>query len=168
MASRFTRTVAMATLSLGLLATAAGPASAENIGNQGCTPGYWKNHPAAWQEYRPTTDLRFVFMTGGVSAFDVTSNAAKPYATMDAIDALSLQGGSGADGAVRILLRAATAAFLNAAHEGVGYPERRFVAGGLYEQINAALDSGDRQTMLGSLGYDDVTVVYTDEVDRRG
>jgi hypothetical protein len=39
---------------LGLLSTTgvtlAGPAQAVNIGNEGCTPGYWKNHTSNWEE----------------------------------------------------------------------------------------------------------------------
>ena len=46
-------------------------------------------------------------------------------------------------------MRASVAAFLNAAHEGVGYPYRRFGdPGNLQATINAALASLDRQTML--------------------
>ena len=29
-------------------------AGAVNIGNEGCTPGYWKNHQDNWEEYKPT------------------------------------------------------------------------------------------------------------------
>jgi hypothetical protein len=149
----------MATLSLGLLATAAGPASAENIGRQGCTPGYWKNHPTAWQEYNPNTTLgtgntaMFRF-AGGPNAMDDSPQAVKQYAGTTAMQALNFGGGSGVDGAARILLRAAVAAYLNAAHEGVGYPLRRRDTSELTGEeamiisINRALDSGNRDQML--------------------
>ena len=32
-------------------------AGAVNIGNEGCTPGYWKNHQDNWEEYKPTDTL---------------------------------------------------------------------------------------------------------------
>jgi hypothetical protein len=119
---------------------AALPASADNIGNEGCTPGYWKNHTEAWQDYTPGRLLKF--------PFDFPPELAA-YGEMSMLQALSFKGGSDLDGAARILLRAAVAAYLNAAHEGVGYPFRRFMdPGNLESQINAALASLDRDTML--------------------
>jgi hypothetical protein len=61
------------------------------------------------------------------------------------MDALRYQGGSGVAGAQRILLRAAVAAWLNAAHDGLGYPLTRaeFIT-----EVKDALASGDRQRML--------------------
>jgi len=48
-----------------------------------------------------------------------------------------------------LLLHHAVAAYLNAAHEGLGYPYRRFgEPGDLRDAINSALASGDRATML--------------------
>jgi hypothetical protein len=38
---------------------------------------------------------------------------------------------------------------LNAAHEGVGYPYRRFTQFQIIAQVDAALASGDRQRILG-------------------
>ena len=123
-------------LGAGLLVSA--PSSAVNIGDEGCTPGYWKNHTDSWEEASPSK------LVG--SAFTAAS---AQYADDTFLQALSYHGGSGADGAERILLRAAVAAWLNAAHEGVGYPYRRF--GGDYPivpTVDAALASGDRATML--------------------
>jgi hypothetical protein len=115
-----------------------GVASAANIGQEGCTPGYWKNHTSNWEEYRTTTKLGTVF----------TSLAGTKYADMTLLQALSLKGGSGTDGALQILLRAAAAAVLNAAHEGVGYPYRRFGEFKIIEKVNAAIASGNRAQML--------------------
>ena len=116
-----------------------GVASAVNIGMEGCTPGYWKNHVQNWEEYKPTTQLQYVFTT--------LKNT--KYAKVTLRDALSYKGGSGVDGATQILLRAAAAAVLNAAHEGVGYPYRRFRAPfEIVAQVNATLTSKDRQRML--------------------
>ena len=118
----------------------AGPASATNIGNEGCTPGYWKNHTSNWEEYTVASKL--------ANNFDLGSFATK-YQSTTFLQALSLKGGTSLDGAFQILMRASTAAYLNAAHEGVGYPLRRFAEPGTMQaRINAALASGDRQAML--------------------
>jgi hypothetical protein len=121
-----------------LTVVSGGVANAENIGQQGCTPGYWKNHTTNWEEYRPTTQLGTVF----------TALAGTKYASMTLLQALSLKGGTGVDGATQILLRAAAAAVLNAAHEGVGYPYRRFGEFKIIEKVNTALASGNRAQML--------------------
>jgi hypothetical protein len=117
--------------------TAAGlavaPAQAVGTGNEGCTPGYWKNHTENWEEYSPSTTVGSVF------------NVNSTYASLTFEEALRLRGGPGVDGATRILLRAAVAAVLNAAHDGLGYPLRR---GQIITMVNEALASGDRQTIL--------------------
>jgi hypothetical protein len=136
-----------------LLATAAlalgvwvlpGHAGATNIGQEGCTPGYWKNHTDAWEEFTPGTPLNVY-----ASNFTFPDELAK-YRTMTFLEALKFKGGAGVEGATQILMRAATAAFLNAAHEGVGYPYRRYTDPfNIQDQVNAALASLDRDTMLG-------------------
>ncbi len=74
---------------------------------QGCTPGYWKNHPESWADagYAPTDDFDTVF---GVNAFtpDITLMQA------------AWLGGGGA----RKLARHAVAALLNASDSEVNYP----------------------------------------------
>ncbi len=116
------------------------PAGGTNIGNEGCTPGYWKNHPGNWEEYRPGSLLRFNFaIPAQLAAFRNDTF----------VDALNYKGGPGVEGGARILFRAAIAAYLNAAHEGVGYPYRRFRDPGHLElQINEALASLDRSRMI--------------------
>jgi hypothetical protein len=119
----------------------AAPAQAVNIGYEGCSPGYWKNHEADWQEAKPGKLLS--------SAFDIKSY---PDATFR--QALRFKGGPGLDGAYRILMRSATAAWLNAAHEGLGYPLRRNSVSeltgeaSLVDQVNKAIASGKRAKML--------------------
>jgi hypothetical protein len=109
-----------------------GTATASNIGTQGCTPGYWKNHTDNWEEYAPSTKVSAVF-----------AGAPAPYANLTLEQALALKGGSGLDGSTEILLRAAVAAVLNAAHEGLGYPYRRFDQPlAIIATVNAALTSG--------------------------
>jgi len=65
------------------------------------------------------------------------------------LQALGAKGGSGKTGAAEILVRAASAAYLNAAHEGVGYPYRRFTSPfNIQLKVNAALASLSRSKML--------------------
>jgi hypothetical protein len=148
--SKMLRKLASA-LAVGLLCTVsvavAGPVQATNTGNEGCTPGYWKNHMSNWEEYSPST------VVGGVFDFSASSSAVAAYADTTFAEALRLKGGSGLDGATQILLRAAVAATLNAAHEGLGYPLRREGADGIFAMVDEALASGDRQTMLELASY---------------
>jgi hypothetical protein len=117
-----------------------GTAGATNIGNEGCTPGYWKNHTDNWEEYTPASLLKDNFTIPAALA---------PLGDQTFLQALKGGGGPGVEGAAKILMRAAVAAFLNAAHEGVGYPYRRFQDPFMIQQaVNQALASGDRQTML--------------------
>jgi hypothetical protein len=120
------------------------------------TPGFWKNHWGnpelgndhdAWQytDYS-TTDL----------LCDIFSNAADYVEYMETalLNALSLRGGPGDDGAAEILLRAGVAALLNASltENGVG-PADGFVpfpyetAAEVIEDVDVALVSG-REAML--------------------
>jgi hypothetical protein len=61
------------------------------------------------------------------------------------LQALSFPGGPGARGGAQILLRAAVAALLNAASPAVEFPLSQ---SDVIAQVNAALASGNRQTML--------------------
>jgi hypothetical protein len=61
------------------------------------------------------------------------------------VQALNFKGGSGAQGAAQILLRAAVAALLNSAHPDVDYPR---TTAEVIADVNAALASGNRSTML--------------------
>lgn len=134
------RTALVALVLPALLGSAALPAAAENIGNEGCTPGYWKNHTENWEEYAPTQKVNTVF-TSTKTVF--TSLGNQTLAT-----ALAGGGGTGTTGAAKILLRAATASVLNAAHEGVGYPLRRAGSNGIIARVDRALQSNNRSTML--------------------
>jgi hypothetical protein len=135
----------------------AAPAFATNQGEEGCTPGYWKNHTEDWLEteagdpsYAPTDLFGDVF---GVD-YDVTL-----------IDALQGGGGRGIEGAQKVLARSATAALLNAAHEGIGYPLSRYFETEAGEPILASVqdvwDSGDRDAIL------DLAVMF-DELNNLG
>lgn len=122
------------------LGIATSDAHAVNIGDgEGCTPGYWKNHTDSWEEATTDTTLAdALFVNANVDGSDTL------------LDALQYGGGPGLAGAERILMRAAAAAWLNAAHEGVDYPLRRFNINfyGIVPTVNAAIASGSRAQML--------------------
>ncbi|HEX7183242.1 MAG TPA: hypothetical protein VF756_15485 [Thermoanaerobaculia bacterium] len=105
----------------------------------GCTPGYWKNHAGSWAG------------TGYLSSQTTGSvfSGANTYPRLAAMTLLQILqgsgGGPGVFGGARILLRAAMAALLNAAHSGVNYPR---TTAEILADVNAALVSRNRQTML--------------------
>jgi len=108
----------------------------ETLGNEGCSPGYWKNQTQSWTttNYSPTQILE--------SVFDVPDDLGLDNTTL--LQALQGNGGSSLTGAAQTLLRAAVAALLNAAHGDVDYTIKlqKIIA-----DVNAALNSGDRNTM---------------------
>ena len=75
--------------------------------DQGCTPGYWKNHADSWDQFSPN-------QTPEGPGF-VIPNQLFSFRTVKLIDALQGGGGPGLDGAAKILFRAAEASLLNAA-----------------------------------------------------
>jgi hypothetical protein len=128
---------------------AASPAGAVAIGEEGCTPGYWKNHTENWLENAARAIAPSTLITSVYAGAATRANLAG----VTLLQGLQGGGGSGVNGAAVILARAASAAYLNAAHEGLGYPWRRNAAGlggrpALVPIVNAAFRSGDRATML--------------------
>jgi len=104
---------------------------------EGCTPGYWKNHPEDWPAgYNESENVS--------SVFNVASCASE-LGGDTLLEALDYPGGNGKKGAARILLRAAVAAVLNAAHPDVNYPR---TVGDVIDAVNQALASCNRDTML--------------------
>jgi len=96
------------------LSFACGAASAGDVCEEGCTPGYWKQaqHFDSWPApYTPDSNLRDVFVTDPVELV--------PDDTF--LEALNYTGGTGVSGATRILLRAAVASLLNSASPDVGF-----------------------------------------------
>ena len=126
---------------LGILGSlfVAAPAQAVGTGNEGCTPGYWKNHTDNWEEAGPNT-----LLTARGFDPDYTSES------VTFLQALNYTGGPGLAGAERILLRAAAAAWLNAVHDGLGYPLGRHK---IVAMVNAAIDTGSRAEMLRVAAY---------------
>jgi hypothetical protein len=113
------------------------PVGCQPPGDEGCTPGYWKNHPEAWAGtgYATGQTAGSVFTIPGSLGLSSTSLLAT----------LNGGGGSGTLGGAKILLRAGTAAVLNAASGGVDYTQS---VAEVIADVNAALASGDRDTML--------------------
>lgn len=109
----------------------------ETIGTEGCGTGYWKNNKGAWQTtgYSSTQTLESVFNVPDAYGLD----------NVTLQKALESTGGPGAVGAAKILLRAAVAAILNAAHPDVDYPRS---SQNIISSTNTALASGNRNSML--------------------
>jgi len=104
---------------------------------EGCTPGYWKQpqHFDSWEGFATDETLEAVFNVPNAFGLDEKT----------LLEALSFKGGSEPAGAAQILLRAAVAALLNAASPDVNYP---LSIGDVISQVNAALASNSRSTML--------------------
>jgi hypothetical protein len=146
MRKRFIGTILMAAIAATLVPLAAGTAGASTVGTgQGCTPGYWKNHPQSWEEYTPSMLLG--------NQFQIPAQLAS-YRTWTFMQALQGGGGTGLDGAAQILFRASIASFLNAAHDSISYPlQRDHGTPTLRQRINSALASLNRDTMLSLASY---------------
>jgi hypothetical protein len=107
-------------------------------GKQGCSPGYWKNHSDSWTATPYTTFQSVQSVFSAASGYPSLGSATL-------LGSLSFQGGSDLNGAAGNLLRAATAALLNASHPQVNFPR---TAAGVISDVNAALNSRDRNTIL--------------------
>ncbi len=121
-------------IALALALSSVGTALGTGGGNQGCTPGYWKNHLDSWAYYSPNATVGTVF------------NPSSPFNLWTLEAALDGGGGPGLDGAIRILLRAGVVALLNGAPgSGVNaYYSHDTVIG----MVTTALKTGNRDTIL--------------------
>jgi hypothetical protein len=102
---------------------------------EGCTPGFWKNHPEDWEGFSTGQTLASVFSPAGLGGLGSTT----------LLDALSFKGGPTVTAAKRILLRHAVAALLNSAHSGVDFG---MTTAEVIAAVNAALASNDRDSIL--------------------
>ena len=111
------------------------PTNTPAVGNQGCGPGYWKNHTGAWQGYSPNQKVTTVFDTNqcGCDFSDVTL-----------LQALRLASGSTICDAEGKLLQMGVAALLNAS-SGIGYP---LTTAQITDEVNAVIASCGRTTIL--------------------
>jgi PKD repeat protein len=111
---------------------------------EACTPGFWSNNGlrlALWPAgYAPADPVSGLFAQAGGYLGDATLLAAlEGYMDSDA-------GRNTIAGASEILVRAAVAAVLNEASFGAAYPASDVQA--IRDDVNAALTSGDRATIL--------------------
>ena len=108
----------------------------------GCTPGYWKAKPHldSWPAtgYSPNQQLGTVF------TFPASLSSLSSVTLLNALSFNDTPKNSVAGGA-KILLQAAVAALLNAAHPDVDY---ELTTNEIITQVNAALASGNRATMI--------------------
>jgi cysteine-rich repeat protein len=109
----------------------------EEMGGEGCTPGYWKqpHHFDSWVTYAPTDVFNTVFGTS------ISFNVKK----CDSSDPTLLQALRCRGGGRNALARHATAALLNAASGGVDFG---YDTSGVIMIVKDAIDSGDRDEML--------------------
>ena len=109
-------------------------------GDEGCTPGYWKvpQHHDSWLPTGYSTDQL-------VPSVWIEATAYPEPAIATLLEALDFNGGPTVQDAAETLIRAAVAGLLDAAHPGVNYPRTE---ASIISDVNAALASGDRATML--------------------
>jgi hypothetical protein len=110
----------------------------------GCTPGYWKvdQHWDSWPSpYVPSAKIKTYFPKA--SLYTLSGTAMGNYTL---VQGLNFQGGNDLAGAAQILLRAGIAGLLNSAK---GFtPAYPMTTSSLLTQVNNALASGDRTTMI--------------------
>jgi hypothetical protein len=106
---------------------------------EGCGPAFWRQprNLGEWADtgYSPLQTVE--------SVFDVPDEYGLDFVPLWV--ALRLPGGPGEAGAARLLLKAGVTAVLNAADPALNYP---LTEAEVISQVNAALASGDRMTML--------------------
>ena len=108
-------------------------------GNEGCTPGFWKNHPACWcDSYEPDMLVSDVFTALTDPNYADIDDSKSNFDEDTLMDALRYKGGLA--GRTRNLLRHATAALLNGCNDDVNFPIDDAV---VIELVNAALETED-------------------------
>lgn len=122
------------------------PASANRTGDEGCTPGYWKNHIDTWEggvDIRVAGIDKTIFPDSLVSdVFDVTFvGSFASYNDLTLEEALNLGGGG-----FKALLRHGVAALLNSGEiDGDFVIDYAFDDGQVYHRVRAGLDGASPQ-----------------------
>lgn len=111
----------------------------QRVGDEGCSPGYWKNHTSSWPATGYSTSQKVWSVFSQAFRYPTLSNSTL-------LQALAFQGGSGLSGAAEILLRAGVASLLNASHPSISFPR---TAAQVITDVDSALASDSRDTMLG-------------------
>jgi hypothetical protein len=122
-------------------------------GGEGCTPGFWKNHPDCWCDEIVLSDGTVVTIGEATLVSSVfTRLQSAPYDTLDTgdrksdfdtdslADSIRYRGGAELAGSTRNMLRHATAALLNACTSDVNYP---ISAAMVVDLVNFVLDEQD-------------------------
>ncbi len=106
---------------------------------EGNTPGFWKNHLNLWVGYTTDQLIDDVFdIPSGIIWYILIGSKTL-------LQALNFKGGPGVFGAARILLRAAVAGLLNAAHPDVNY---LYTYGDIQWLVKYSLSTGKRNIIL--------------------
>jgi len=116
------RTLALGLVTATFLGLLVPTVATAHVVKEGCTPGFWKNHPEAWVGYAPTDSFEAVV---GRDVFDGDPTL---------MDVLGTGGGG-----LEALGRAVVAALLSAAHPDVDY---RFSEAQIISLFQQAFDSG--------------------------
>jgi hypothetical protein len=105
---------------------------------EGCSPGFWKNHPEDWAATGLSPDQTVGSLYRGANRFP-------DLAASTLLEALQFGGGPGDEGAAKTLLRQAVAAALNALHPDItsSWPYPMLVT-----EVNRTLQQ-NRDAMLG-------------------
>lgn len=106
-------------------------------GGEGCTPGYWKTHTSAWAATgrSPSQALSTVFSPIGLGTLGGSTLR----------QALAFGGGASLVAKKQILLRAAVASVLNAAHPDISFGRS---ATEVVTATNAALTNGTAASVI--------------------
>ncbi len=107
-------------------------------GTQGCSHGYWKNHPDSWPATGYSTSQT-------VSSVFSQASLYPSIGSVTLLGSLSFQGGSDVTGAASNLIKQATGSVLNSAHAGIDFP---WQTAQLISEVNAALASQNGNTLL--------------------
>jgi hypothetical protein len=110
---------------------------------EGCTPGFWKNHPDCWcDSYTEATLVSDVFDRLKAAPYDTVDDDDRKsdFDTDTLADSIRYRGGPELAGSVRNMLRHATAALLNGCSSDVGYPISDLM---VIELVNFVLDQED-------------------------
>jgi hypothetical protein len=124
-------TLALGLLLLALVVPVLHTPSATYAGTEGCTPGYWKNHPESWPpSITPEALIEAFFNPNDWGVVDFPGNP-----TM--MDALTAKGGD-----VNALMRHAAAAILNAATRDMGLLDYHYDLGEVRNEVIGAFAWG--------------------------
>lgn len=146
-----TKVLAFAFAMFALIGLVAIP-SASAHGDQGCTPGFWKNNATKkGADQWPNSNLGKIEPTTKLVDFGVVNDDGLDISNMTFLDALQLKGGPTLDDKEAIFLRAAAAAILNAYYPDpqLAYP---ILSTDILDIVNEVLATDDPATVIAAAG----------------